>query len=294
MVVLFLVIIILMRVLQSLFSKKANLIIPDGVKSYMKHIGISKLFSSVFGLVLIILESRNLAGINLQMIAIASVSGLALAIGSLCGIKALSNGTLVLNSMFGAAGLIVPCILGIFLFDEPISFMQGVCMAVLFFAMAMLVDSSKKISKKISKKTILYLIGSLLSNGTVMFCQKLFGELEPDGNVSFFSMITFLIPAAVILCVLPLVPEKAEDTKKFPKKLIVYALILAFAVFVIQQLVTLLTPLLSSAVLFTFVNGGATVIAALVGAAVYSEKITVKSALGIILGIAAMIGMKVF
>lgn len=208
--------------------------------------------------------------------------------------KSVKQWNVVLNSMFSTAGLIVPCILGIFIFDEPISFMQVVCIAVLFASTSMLVDASKKASAGFSKKTILYLVGSMLSNGMVMFCQKLFGELQPNGNVSLFSMMTFLIPAVVILCAVPFVPERTEPTKKLPKKLIGYALILAFAVFVIQQLVTLLTPLLSSAVLFTFVNGGATVVAALVGAIVYKEKITVKSACGIILGVVAMICIKIF
>lgn len=294
MVVLFLFIIILMRVLQSLYSKKANLNLPDGIKPYMKYIGISKVFSAFFGLLLMFMDKRGFEGINLQMILIASASGIALAIGSLCGIKALKSGTIVLNSMFGTAGMIVPCVLGIFMFDEPVSFMQGISIAVLFVSIVMLVDSSKKIMTKISISTVFYLIGTMLSNGMVMFCQKLFGELQPTGNVSLFSMITFLIPAVVVLCIIPFVPEMEKDAMKFPKKLIGYAVILAFAVFVIQQLVTLLTPLLSSAVLFAFVNGGATVVAAIVGATVYKEKITIKSACGILIGIVAMICIKIF
>lgn len=93
MVILFLIVIILMRVLQSVFNKKACLNIPDGVKPYMKYIGVSKLFAAMFAFLLAV-TGGNFAGINLQMIIIASSSGFALAIGSLCGIKALSSGTL--------------------------------------------------------------------------------------------------------------------------------------------------------------------------------------------------------
>ena len=228
------------------------------------------------------------------MIIIACISGIALAISSLCSIKALNSGTIVLNSIFSTAGLIVPCILGIFIFNEPISLMQILCIIVLFISTCMLVISSKKSKKEISKRTVLYLIGLMFSNGVVMFCQKLFGEYQGSKYVSLFSMLTFLIPAVVILFSMQFVTEKGEKAAKFSKKLVVYAVILAFAVFVIQQAVTLLTPLLSSVFLFTFVNGGATVVAALVGAIVYKEKIEFKSAVGIILGIAAMIGVKVF
>ena len=294
MIVLFLTTIILMRILQSVYTKKTNLSIPNGGKAYMKYIGISNLFSALFALILVLAGKSGFEGINLQMIIIASVSGMALAAYSFFSIKVLSSGTILLNSMFATAGLIVPCVLGIFMFDETISFMQSVCIVILFASIFMMVDSSKKVATKISKKTIFYLIGVMLSNGVSMFCQKLFGELQPHGNVSLFSMITFFIPTVLILCAIPFVSEEETEAKALPKKLIGYAMILAFAVFVIQQLVTLLTPILSSAVLFTFVNGGAVVVSAVVGAVAYNEKVTVKSVVGIVLGIATMIGMKIF
>lgn len=293
MVILSLTIIVLMRIIQSIFNKKASLNIPRGVKFYMKYIGVLNLFAALFSMILVITE-RSFAGVNLQMIVIASCSGLALAVSSLCNIKALCSGTIALNSMFATAGLIVPCIVGIFMFDEPIYPIHIVCVVLLFISMAMLANSSKKTSKRFSKKTILYLVGSLLSEGAVMLCQKVFGKFQPSGNVSLFSMLTFLIPAVVILCAIPFVSERSGMQKKFPRKLVGYAVILAFAVFVIQQLVTLLTPLLPSSVLFTFSGGSATIVAALVGAVVYNEKITVKSACGIILGVVAIMGLNIF
>ncbi len=298
MVVIYILVIMLMRVLQSLFNKRAVMTIPNGVRPYVSYIMISKLFASVFGLISVLL-SGNLSGVNLQAVIIASCSGICLAINSICGIKALEGGTIVLNSLFGTAGLLIPCILGIFMFNEPMSFMQVICIGILFCSAVLLINSSKSIFDKFSKSTLFYLIGHFLSNGLVMFCQKLFGKLQPDGNVSMFSFLTFLIPTLVLSVVLLFI--KAEDgseskspIKILPKKLFGYAVILAFAVFIVQQFVTLLTPLVSSAVLFTFVNGGATVIAAIVGAVVYKERITVKSAAGIILGVVALICIKVF
>lgn len=62
--------------------------------------------------------------------------------------------------------------------------------------------------------------------------------------------------------------------------------------FVTNQLATLAASLVDSVVLFGFINGGATVIAAVVGAAVYKEKLTVKSTVGILLGVVSMIVIK--
>lgn len=292
---LFITIIIGMRILQSVFSKKAAVLLPDGLGAYASYICIMQWISTLFAVLTIIL-SGDFGGFNSQMLLIATCSGCFLALNSFCGIKALLGGTLVLNSIFGTAGLIIPCILGIFVFREPVSVLQWICIAAVFVSTVLLIGSAKDIRGEFKPQTLVYLLLSFFSNGMVMFCQKLFGYLQPQGNVSMFSMFTFLIPALALSCAVPFL-RKAEvknggDNQKIGKVLVFCAAVLAFAVFVIQQLVTYLTPLMSSALLFTLVNGSATVIAAIVGAAMYKEKLTVKSVCGVILGIGAMIVMK--
>lgn len=283
--------IIFMRVVQSVFNKKAALLIPEGLTAYITYIMITKLFAAVFAAVSLP-AGGGLSGFNLQAFLIASASGTFLALSSFFGIKALLQGTMALSSVFSSAGLILPCVLGVYFFNEPITPLQAVCIAGVIVSAILLIGSTKKLISGFSSKTILYLIGSLISNGMVMFCQKLFGVLQPDGNVSLFSMMTFLIPAVVLALIIPFVGKREKSKEKFPKKLILYATYLAFAVFIIQQFVTLLTPRLSSAILFTVVNGSATVISAIVGAAMYKEKITLQSAAGVALGVISMILIK--
>lgn len=256
------------------------------------------LFAAAFGLLSVVIGG-NFSGINWQVVLIATCSGLCLAINSICGIKALKGGTIVLNSIFNTAGMIIPCALGIFLFEKPMSLIQVLCIVVLLGSLVLLIDSSKNILEKFSTSTLFCLVGSVLLNGMVMFCQEFFGEIQPDGNVSMLSFLTFAVSAVVLAVLLTFLKTNDETTGKSPIKilsikLLRYAAVLGFALFIIQQFVTLLTPLVTSAVLFTFVNGGATVIAAIVVAVVYREKITIKSALSIILGVGALICIKVF
>ena len=70
------------------------------------------------------------------------------------------------------------------------------------------------------------------------------------------------------------------------------ALVLAIAVFIINQLATLSTAFVSPVVLFTFINGGSTIIAAIVAAVCFRERLTVRSVLGIIIGVASMVIIK--
>ena len=295
MAIFYISIIMVMRVIQSIYSKKANLTIPNGVSAYVKYITISKFLAAFFATIALFFSKESFH-FNLQGFIIATCSGICLTINSFCGIKALSGGTMVLNSVFATSGLLIPCVLGIFVFNEPMSFFQVICIIALIVSVILLIGSSKKIFKGFSLSILKYLLGSFLTNGSVMFCQKLFGFLQPNGNVTMFSLLTFLIPSVLLLIFWGFI--KARDAKEkaneepFPKALVLYAVYLAFAVFIVQQFVTLLTPMLSSAVLFTFVNGGATIITTIVGAILYKEKITLKSAVAIIIAIISLILIK--
>lgn len=293
MAVLFIVIIMGMRVIQSVYSKRTAILMPSGLKSYIHYIALNNTLAAAFAAVTLVC-TKNFSGCNATSILIAACSGTFLAIGSFCGIKSLNGGTMVLNSIFATAGLILPCIIGIFAFNEPLSLIQIICIGAVLVSAVLLISSSKKISGGFSLKTFIYLVLSFISNGMVMFCQKLFGMIMPDGNVALFSLLTFLIPAIALFVAVAFIPSEKAEPRKLPNKLIVCAVFQAFAVFVIQQLVTMLTPVMHSAVLFTLVNGSATIITAIVGALMYREKITVKSACGIIIGIGALILINAF
>ncbi len=296
MVIFYIVSIMSMRVLQSVFTKRSYLELPEGIHPYVRYVTVSKFMAAAFALLSLFI-SGSFYGFSAQALLIAGVSGAFLAIGSFCGIKALSGGTIVLNSLFSTAGLLVPCILGVFIFDEPMSVLQVLSIGVLFVSMVLLAKSSSNIFGGLKPVTLICLIGSLLSNGMVMFCQKLFGFLQPHGNTMLFSFLTFLVPSVGLsLYILgnKVTAKHAPTPVTFSKKLYIYAAILSFAVFVIQQFVTLLTPKLPSVVLFSLVNGGATVIAAIVGAILYKEKLNVRSTVGMILGLLSLISIKIF
>ena len=293
MAVIFILIIMCMRVIQSIYSKRVSILMPSGVKAYVNYMAVYQGMAAAFAFLTLAL-TRDFSGVNAASILIAACSGGFLTIGGLCGIKALMGGTMVLSSVFSSAGLIVPCILGIFVFSEKISLIQAVCIMGVLVSAVTLIGSSKKLSGTFTPKTLFYLVLSLISNGMTMFCQKLFGMMMPDGNVAMFSMLTFLVPSFVLMVVGIFIPKSGGEVSALPKSLVICAAFQAFAVFVIQQLVTMLTPIMRSAVLFTWVNGSATIITAIVGAAMYREKITPKSAFGIILGVAALILINAF
>ena len=78
-------------------------------------------------------------------------------------------------------------------------------------------------------------------------------ERVPDGSVSAYSFLTFLIPA-LALGIFLAVPSK-QPLKPLDRRLYLYGGLLAVAVFVINQLATLAASLVDSVVLFGFING---------------------------------------
>ena len=65
--------------------------------------------------------------------------------------------------------------------------------------------------------------------------------------------------------------------------------LLAVALFLINQMVTEATKYVPSAILFTVPNGGNNVIAALLAALFFKEKMTVKSTIGLLLSIVSLV-----
>ena len=277
--------ILIARVVQAIFSKRSSNEV-DNIALTVKYTAYKCAVSAGFGLILLLTDISNIR-FDLPTVSIAALSGVSL----------FFSGTVSLVSMFGTAGLLVPIIAGVFLFDQPVSLMQGIGTAIFFVSAWLLIKNSKNTYSRFNFKTFLLLIGSMLANGTTMLAQQMYTHYVPNGSISLFSFLSFGIVAAAGLPT-ALVMGKTEKYKgeniKLGKTLYICGIALAAAVFVINQFATTLTALLPPVFLFTFINGGGTIISTLVAAVMYKEKLSVYSILGVIIGIGSMIMIKMF
>ena len=282
-------IILIFRGVQSQASKGASGMLPGEVRGRTLYLVYYQGVACLLALVAL-LFSGGFAAIDGITAFLATITGVFLTLSSLLSLLALKTGTLALGTFASSAGLIIPAAAGIFLFDEPLSLWQWGGVALMLCSAFLLGSSSKEQKGTFSLKTVWILRGSMAATGAVMRCQKYLAERVPAGSVSAYSFLTFLIPA-LALGIFLAVPSK-QPLKPLDRRLYLYGGLLAVAVFVINQLATLAASLVDSVVLFGFINGGATVIAAVVGAAVYKEILTVKSTVGILLGVVSMIVIK--
>ena len=288
-------IILLLRLPQNIFNKRSSGIVR-GAPAYFAYGAYRYLLSGGMALVLL-LFAGGFSGVSLKALAISAIGAVALGSNLFFGLEALKSGAMVLSSMAGSAGLLLPCVFGIFMFDEPMSLMQLFGILLLIFSGWLLIGYSKKLKGSFTPRTMLLLIGSMLSNGFTMVAQKMFSKYLPDVSVSVFSFLAFGL-VGVGMCV-GLVPqltkkEKREEIKKLPKTLWFYGAGLSTILLIINQLATIAAKVIPSAIMFPINDGGATIITALTGAVVFKEKLTARSVAGLALGIASLIVINLF
>lgn len=303
----------IMRVIQKVCSKKVSGEV--GGKNFFHYGGYYNLMSALFSLVTFAFVGFN--GFDLPTVLCAFGTAVLMAVELFASIEALKGCTLIVSQMFSVGALFIPCFVGIFLFDEPMSVWQWLGLLLFMVAMYFMVAPTKEKSesvptKKMSVKTIIYLIVCLVACGGTMVVQKVFAVLVPNGNVATYSFLMFALNALILYACYVVVlflkrskgALKTENTavetatnmemparrswQRLSKVLLVCGLLLAFAVFVVNMLVTELGKTIPSAILFSVSYAISIIITILVGAVYYKEKITQKNIVGIILCVGAL------
>lgn len=128
--------------------------------------------------------------------------------GVACGIMYAVNKTVIMKgyeassvafmTLCHASGMIIPCVIGHFLWSEPLSFLSVVGILLTVVSIVLLKDSNG--NKKILGMTgILIGITVFLTSGGVMILQKLMGLYFAEQSVSAYNLYSFVV-AFFILC----------------------------------------------------------------------------------------------
>ena len=290
----FLIIILLLRVPQNFSSKKTSGLVTNS-QSYFLYGTYSYTLAGLIAFIMLLFD--GMSGFSLPAVGISALGAVSLAVSLFCSIEALKSGVMVLAAMASSAGLLLPCIAGIFMFNEPMKPMQFIGIALLIFSGWLLIGYSKEQTGSFTPRTLLLLIGSMLSNGSVMLAQKMFSKYLPDTSVSIFSFLTFgLIGIGMFIGLVPSLLSQSGRAKiaAVPKPVFLYGTISSIILLAINQLATLAGRNVPSAIMFPINDGGATIITAITAAIFFKEKLTVRSVCGLILGIGSLIVINLF
>ena len=285
------------RVLQKISNKAISNDMPGKAHGVSAYLSMSMGMSAAVAFILLLFgdASKDIVSMPPEGWGISVATGVTLTISVTCSLFALRGSSMVLGALFGMAGLLVPIISGIFIFGQSVSPMQWGGILLLFIAAWLLASSSEKTNGKLTLKTLFLLLGSMLSNGGTMLLQTLYKHYVPEGNVSLYSFLQFLIPAVTMLILTFILRANGKVDRFRPsKKLVIFTAISAVSLLAISQLSTMASAVVPVAVLFPVSDGGGMIISAIVASVMYKEKLNVKSVIGIAAGILAIVSMKVF
>jgi drug/metabolite transporter (DMT)-like permease len=273
------------------------------------YCGYYQLLAAMFALITV--SVVGFYGFNFLTVVCALVTALCLTAQMFAGIIALRGCTLVVSQMIGAGSLVIPCIFGALFLNEPMSIWDWVGLSVFLVSIYFLVSQPKSMENqekvgKMSLKTVIALAVCLFAEGFTMVFQKIFALRVPNGNESMYSLLMFAMNAVILYTIYLVVSivaknkasknvlhidEKAKPKTLQPlsKKLLICGVLLSFALFAVNLLVTTLAKTIPSAVLFTASYAISIGITILVSTLIYKEKLTWKNGIGIVLGLFAII-----
>ncbi len=308
-IILSFVLIAAMRVIQSVCGKVASNHVHDNER-FFRYGTLYQFIAALLSIITLCIV--GFYGFDLPTVICALLAALILGLDIFSGIEAQKGAPIIVCTMFALGGLAISCLGGVILFEEQMSFLQIIGLCV-FFLGAYLLSSAdnKENSKKINKKTYLFLIVVMLTEGLITIVQKYFSVKVVGGNVAMFSFLMFTFNAMILFaCVLvtnykrknrevDFTPTKQTNEEKLvffslPKVLFICGSLLAFALFVINYTVTELGKTVDSVILFPVTSAITIVISTIVGWVVFKQKLTVKNTIGLILGFVSIILISIF
>lgn len=203
--------------------------------------------------------------------------------GIVCGLMYTVNKIVILRgygissvsfmTLCHAAGMLAPCILGHFFWNERITAISLTGVLVTVASIVILKNNSR--GKKING--IGWLIGLIvfISSGGVMVLQKIMGIYFKDQSIVAYNFYSFVVPT-IIMITIAFIKKEPVAKKYIKRKIVLPATGSAISLCVISLVMTKLAGSIPSALMFPLFNGTG-IIAVCIGAIfIFKEKMTVK------------------
>jgi drug/metabolite transporter (DMT)-like permease len=238
-----------------------------------------------------------------EVLLITLLSGIGTSVFTVSWLLAVRKSAYMLLDVFILAGVVIPMLLCLFLYDEPITLIQWIGIAILLIAGYIMCTYNKSINGKMTLSGFVLLILCALSNGITDFSQKLFVRSAPDIAISVFNFYTYVFSAFVlILCCFIFrmgerryVPkEERVSVTATVKPIFLYIVIMAVCLFLNSYFKTAAAVHLTSVQLYPLTSGSALIISMLMARFLFKEKLNLKAIVGVVLGFAALILINFF
>lgn len=248
-------------------------------------------FCSLIGVNLIALSGDYVQfSINAKELPIFALSGLSTALFIIFWLLSVRDETLVLLEAFTSAGVIVPIALCFLFLKETVKITELLGVTIIIAAVIIMTLPAKENRVKISKKSFITLTAAGIACGMCDFSQKLYIAKTPQYKITGFNLYTYLFALFILLVYLLI--SKARNTAKQGKinaKEIGFIIIIALTTFIYSYFKTKAAVFLSASILYPLYQGSWLILAVLISAILFKEKLTLKNIIGISLTFIALL-----
>jgi len=211
--------------------------------------------------------------------------------GAGCGVMYAVSKTIMLEgyekssvpfmSFCHAAGMILPCVIGHFFWGETMKF-TALCGMLLAVVSVVLLKGGKSTGKKWEKAGIVIGVIVFLMSGGVMIMQKLMGLYFTGQSAVAFNLYSFVVAFGAIACFVRTETPAQAISKK---KLILCASASAVSLCVISLVMTQMSGVVPSVIMFPLFNGLGIIAVSLGSIAAFKEKMTPGKIAGLFVGV---------
>lgn len=243
-------------------------------------------FGAAIGLILVLIEGAKFS-FGWVTISTALLFGVLLAVSQLASFYALQRTSVAVVNMSSTASVLIPCVFGVLFFRETLTLGNAVGIIAFLTAAYLITRTTDKTNQDVTMKGLLACLVVFLADGVGSVAMQLFSRYSVGVSASVFMLYGYLANALVLFVCLFAVKQRAglekigNKTAIFPKKLFLFGAVAAGVAFAIQQINVVLANRISAAVLFPVLKSGSLIFGAVIGWAVFKEKLSVKNIIGV-------------
>ena len=206
---------------------------------------------------------------------------------------AMKTGPLSYTTLLFSAGMVIPVIAGVLLFHDRMSFLQaiGFVLILVTFYVVSKQKADPGTGAKINSKWLFFVSLTFLGNGLLGFLSKSHQYLYPGDDKILYMAIGFATTAvlsSIMLLFFTVLKKQKIEAVRSPG-LYTSIIVMGLTSTVGNKLVMDLIGSVPVGVLFPIVNGGVMLVVILMSRVVFREAITRRKAVGIVVGLTAII-----
>lgn len=256
--------------------------------SMMSNVMTANLITAVLALLIFGVQGIDVSALgDFRFIWMAVLYGLFTMGSQTLYIKAVKDGPVSICSMVYAFCFLVPTIIMALYFDEKMELSWGLGIILMLTSVALVVLKGES-TQSTSKRYLIYLVGAMISAGTVGMLQKFFGHIYGQDHFDEFMFASFLFMLVYSLFGrIATVSQGSKDT--VDKRFYGICLLLALSNIVASRLNLYLSAVLPATVFFPSINGATVFLSAVASALIFKERLSVMGWIGIVTGIVAIL-----